>query len=282
MAKLKTAAENDLSFEKKQHEKTILELARARHQIRELKKDVHHLQNKLRLCEKEMEDQDTESELKHTGEFKSIESGLSRSLREKSLVNTSVNESGCMSLMKVQQDKSDYLAKENERLLKRVEELENQLYESGNKGSQEIDFQRNFERLAKEAENKILLLQNENISVSKDNEALRERLEKLEIELNRLRGENYELRRRCEELVQRSLVVEPDTPNKSSEAKLTNNSTPQSNPLRSTKSFTTSKKGYEGKNTERGERFYSQKDDYDIGDLDLNDCRNLLTKVIIF
>lgn len=169
-----------------------------------------------------MEDQDALSELKHTGEFKTIDSGLSRSMREKSPVNTSVDDSGGMTVMKMQQDKSDYLAKENERLLRRVQELENQLYESNNNNESEIELQRNFERFVKETENKILLFQNENISVSKDNEALRERLEKLEIELNRLRGENYELKRKCEELVHKSLVVEPDTPNKGSEMRLRN------------------------------------------------------------
>ena len=268
-------------MEKKQHEKTVLELAKSKHENRELIKQVQHLENRLQLKEKEVDDLKSRLEMKITFDQKhsNRDAALFQNFIGKSPTHSNAYDVKVMSFIKVYQDQKEQLEEENRNLKKEVDKLRNDLIKSEEEGEKlQKGFDQTFDQRTKETSNRIDVIEDENQDLIKDNQLLREKFEKLEVERNSLKEEVSEIRRRYDELRNRYYAIDVGTPNKSEQPRFGANLTPQANTMKSTKSFTTSKKP--GLKTE--DKFYSAKQP--TGDFELSsvECKQIISEVIIF
>ena len=142
------------------------------------------------------------------------------------------------------------------------------------------DYGQTYEQLSKEVMNRIALLENENKSLTKDNQALREGFERLESERNILKVETLELTKKIGELKsKRHAAVDLSTPIKYELKQQGNNSSPQLNPLKVAKSLTTSKKMPEDKYGEREERLSMPRESANLSYMGASESRRIIAEV---
>lgn len=271
-------------MEKKHHEKTILELAKVKHQNRELKKDIERLESKLQLKEKELDDMKSRFEMKNAIESKHHDRDVALFQRfiGKAPIGTNAYDAKVMSMIKLYQDQKEELEIENGELKNEIDRLQNITGRVEDENvSLKKEFGQTYDKLSKEVMNRVAFVENENNRLAKDNQALKERLEKFDHERNSLRDENFDLKRKYEDLREKLYALDLGTPNKP-ETKSPGASTPQANPLRSTKSFTTSKKSQDTKTSEREDKFSRTKSQFDLTDLSSNECHQLIAEVSLF
>lgn len=142
------------------------------------------------------------------------------------------------------------------------------------------DYGQTYEQLSKEVMNRVALLENENKSLTKDNQALREGFERLESERNILKVETLELTKKIGELKSKRYPVDLSTPNKFELKQQGNNSSPQqANTMKITESLTTSKKMPKDKYNERDERLSMPRESADLAYFGSNESKRIIAEV---
>lgn len=141
------------------------------------------------------------------------------------------------------------------------------------------DYGQTYEQLSKEVINRVSLLENENKSLTKDNQALREGFERLESERNILKVETLELTKKIGGLKSKRHAMDLSTPNKFEKQQQGNNGSPQTNTLKATKSLTTSKKMPEDKYNERDERLSMPRESADLSYMGASESRRIIAEV---
>jgi len=240
-------SETEINIEKKHHEKTILELSKVKQENRELLRQKQHLENRLQLKDQEIDELKSHIEPRNLPDSKNPHNrdlSLFQTFMGKSPGTGNAYDARVLSLIKVYQDQKEQWEEESRNMRRDLDKLRTNLNKNEEEGSarKQAEFGTGQDKYTKELMNKITLIENENIGLNKDNQGLRERLEKLNYDRSNLERDHQDLKRKYEDLKNRYYAIDLGTPHKSDTARFTPNSTPQSNTIKNTKSFTTSKK----------------------------------------
>ena len=295
----------------------MLELAKTKHENRELQKNLKHLENKLQLKDKEIDDFKSRLQMKSAQDHKLHDRDITlfQKFLGRAPAGSNSSDTKVMSLIRVSQEQKEQLEEENQNLNRELERLQNrlsreedetgllkkelmQIEEENQDLHKEVEklqnqlaegedeavllkkeFAQTFDRLTKEFNNRISILENENNDLATDNRALRERLEKQDS----YKEQNSDLKRKYDDLKNRYYAIDIGTPNKSdAKATTADQSTPQSNPMKgTTKSFTTSKKGSDPKANDRENKFNATGSQFNGSKSNRDESNKLLNEVYI-
>ena len=290
----------------------MLELAKTKHENRELQKNLKHLENKLQLKDKEIDDFKSRLQMKSAQDHRlhGRDINLFQKFLGRAPAGSNSSDTKVMSLIRVSQEQKEQLEEENRNLNRELERLQHklsreedeagllkkellQLEEENQNLHKEIEklqnddeatllkkeFAQTFDRLTKEFNNRISILENENNDLATDNRALRERLEKQDS----YKEQNSDLKKKYDDLKNRYYAIDVSTPNKSdAKAPTTDQSTPQSNHMKgTTKSFTTSKKGNDPKADDRENKFNTTDHQFNGSESNKDESKKLLNEVYI-
>ena len=272
-------SETEINIEKKHHEKTILELSKVKQENRELIRQKQHLENRLGAKDQEIDEFKSHLEPRNLPDSKNPQNrdlSLFQTFLGKAPSTGNPYDARVLSLIKVYQDQKEQWEEESRNMKRDLDKLRTNLNKSDEEDyhKKQPEFGTGHEKISKELTNKVAILENENISLAKDNQGLRERIEKLSYDRSNLERENADLKRKYEDLKNRYYAIDLGTPNKS-DTRFTPNSTPQSNTLRTTKSFTTSKKP-EMKTTNQ---FYNPRSPNERSDISSSESKKVVIEV---
>jgi hypothetical protein len=277
--KLQISSEAELNIERGEHKKTILELTKCNKQNRELKQDLQQLQSKLILKDKEVEDLRVRLDAKNSLDHRLKERDLNLYSKNFGKTPTSTYDNKVVAVLRTYEEQKDKLIDENRTLKQELDSYSRKLRESSaEKTTLKREYSQVGEKITKEIINRVTELENENSVFVRDNEALREHIERLNAELDGYKQESGSIRRKYDDLRQRFNMLESSTPNKNHAIEFPGGG----ELIKLPKSMSTSKKASIIDLKKPEDEFASLKAHGDLNEQSMLDMKKILNEVIFF
>ena len=282
--KLKVSSTTEINIEKEHHKKTLLELTKVSREVKELKSKNRNLEAILQTKEHEINDLKARIDLKGSMETRNNEKEITlfQKMIGRNPMETSAQDAKIKSVIGIYELQKERQEEEHKRLHKELEDFKERVRKNEQERSiLRKEFSQTHEEISKEYLHKIETFELENDRLVKENTNFRNSLDKLNLEVTALKQENFEIKRKYDDL--RSRDVNNGLPPLSARS----GGLRQSADFKQNKENANDDKLFEGfKQTNASpnfqtsqENFHSFKPYSDITDLTLFECRKIISEV---
>ena len=196
----KAAVEVELNLLKEQHRRTLADLAKTNGQNKELKLEVLQLTSKLKLKDQEIDELKTQSDPKKTTgrKLQERDMNLPRQVTIKSSFTEKSIDGKTMRSMLNNENCPEKLTVQNQALKKEIEKLAEKVRKYEDERIREC-----AEKYQKMNQDKVKMIESNNHSLLKENQTLKDQVEKLNLETSQLKKDNVGIKRNYEDLKSR-------------------------------------------------------------------------------